>query len=156
MTNSNALIRSLGQRLGLELQLGSAQQCAVSFDGDLSLMFLADESDELTAVARVSDVGQGSGAAEITERALRCNFAIQALGGHMLSVDPNDNSLVLTANWNSASCDAATFYADVEWFVNLLSALRADLQQVVHDALAGRLRESIQASSLASHLIQRV
>jgi hypothetical protein len=156
MTNSNALIRSLGQRLGLELQLGSAQQCAVSFDGDLLMMFLADESDHMTAVAHVMDVGQGPDAAKIAERALLCNFAIQALGGHRLSVDPSDNSLVLTANWNAAACDAATFYADVEWFVNLLSALRTDLQQVVQAALEGRLRESVQASSLASHLIQRV
>lgn len=149
--SQQALLDHLGSRLGLAPQLGQRRQCSMSFDHSLVVTFLAEEGAGLTALSYVMALDDQP--PSLWRRWLGLNFLSDGLGGARLSMDTDSNSLVLTREWDAATLGAQEFFSDVEKFVNLVEALRADAQ--ASDMGASEIPISSMAqTSLMSHLVR--
>lgn len=147
MAASQGLLDVLASHMRMDrINLGIQRQRTVSFDNVIFVTFLSFEEERLTAVSYISEVN--SDHPEVYQRWLNYNFAANALGGGHVSVDESSNSLVLTREWLTNFTTGEDFLKDIEMFVNLVGAIRVDTYEILEDAKAGKVIESVKPTLL--------
>jgi len=145
MQSHQGLIQFIGQKLGLhDLGLDEHRHASITFDGAITVTFLAEEGGELTVLSYVDDYQVNSSTQEqVGRHLLGLNFLPAALGGGKLAISPQDNAIVLTCSWDPALTDGEALFSELEAFVNAVAAIREEIARVMQNEPVRPNSESI-------------
>lgn len=124
MSDGRALLRALGERLGLPgLAFDEASRtCALAFDRRLTVRLALDEPAGALVMFAVLGEPPAAARAALCEAMLRGNYLWRATAGATLSLDPEDGSALLARASPLAGLDAAALEAALTAFVNVAFA----------------------------------
>jgi hypothetical protein len=149
MDTQQGLIDYIAQQIGLQgAKLDENNQVTIAFGESVVVTFLAESDGTLTAVSYVADYQ--SDAEKIGKQLLQYNYLPSFLGGGKLSIDPSENTIVLTRSWDTSITTNELIFSELEAYVNAIAAIRIELEK--DDAAEGPSPEnSPMPNSLMSY-----
>ena len=119
-TAANNLIKEFCQSIGMDgLGFDDNRQRSLCFDDKVVITFLGDDGDGITAVCFVAELGKPENMRMLLEQ----NFLAEAHGGARFALEPTQDRVVMTRQWDAVKISVPEFSDNLEAFVN--SALQA-------------------------------
>lgn len=113
---ANNLVKEFCQSIGMEgLGLDDSHQRSLCFDDKVVVTLLGNPNDDsVTAVCFVAELGKPENMRMLLEQ----NFLAEAHGGARFALEPQQDRVVMTRQWDAVKVSVPEFSDNLEAFVN--------------------------------------